>query len=108
MNSLNFCGTSSGGVYPFHGVNSMLVDLRHQMAEQYHAYSAAGPTVHTLTVAERLAGGSVTTVGLLFSFSHNVHPSFTAQHISITTVTFRLITQIMIDIEPQGSSLVAA
>lgn len=72
MNSLNFCGTSSGGVYPFHGVNSMLVDLRHQMAEQYHAYSAAGPTVHTLTVAERLAGG------LLFSFSHDVHSSFTA------------------------------
>ncbi|KAL3977508.1 claudin [Sarotherodon galilaeus] len=55
MNSLNFCGTSGGGVYPFHGVNSMLVDLRHQMAEQYHPYSAAGPAAHTLTVAERLA-----------------------------------------------------
>ncbi|GLD49801.1 diencephalon/mesencephalon homeobox protein 1 [Lates japonicus] len=60
MNSLNFCGTSSsgggGGVYPLHGVNSVLFDLRHQMAEQYHIYSAAsGPTVHTLSVAERLA-----------------------------------------------------
>ncbi|XP_056234996.1 diencephalon/mesencephalon homeobox protein 1-B [Seriola aureovittata] len=55
MNSLNFCGPSSGGVYPLHGVNSMLFDLHHQMAEQYHVYSAAGPTVHTLSVAERLA-----------------------------------------------------
>ncbi|XP_029286005.1 diencephalon/mesencephalon homeobox protein 1-B [Cottoperca gobio] len=57
MNSLNFCGTSSsgGGVYPFHGVNSMLFDLHHQMAEQYHVYSAASPAVHTLSVAERLA-----------------------------------------------------
>ncbi|XP_033478482.1 uncharacterized protein dmbx2 [Epinephelus lanceolatus] len=60
MNSLNFCGTSSGGVggggvYPLHGVNSMLFDLHHQMAEQYHVYSAASPTVHTLSVAERLA-----------------------------------------------------
>ncbi|XP_069008984.1 diencephalon/mesencephalon homeobox protein 1-B [Embiotoca jacksoni] len=55
MNSLNFCGTSGGGVYPLHGVNSMLFDLRHQMAEQYQAFSAAGPSVHTLSVAERLA-----------------------------------------------------
>ncbi|XP_008282997.1 diencephalon/mesencephalon homeobox protein 1-B [Stegastes partitus] len=61
MNSLNFCGASGagagagGGVYPLHGVNSMLFDLRHQMAEQYHAYPAAGPAVHTLSVAERLA-----------------------------------------------------
>ncbi|XP_058494773.1 diencephalon/mesencephalon homeobox protein 1-B [Solea solea] len=55
MNSLNFCGTSSSGVFPVHGVNSVLLDLHHQMAEQFHAYSAAGPTVHTLTVAERLA-----------------------------------------------------
>ncbi|XP_070765055.1 diencephalon/mesencephalon homeobox protein 1 [Enoplosus armatus] len=55
MNSLNFCGASSGGVYPLHGVNSMLFDLRHQMAEQYHVYSAASPAVHTLSVAERLA-----------------------------------------------------
>uniref|UniRef100_A0A8C3AT86 Diencephalon/mesencephalon homeobox 2 n=1 Tax=Cyclopterus lumpus TaxID=8103 RepID=A0A8C3AT86_CYCLU len=56
MNSLNFCGTSSGGgVYPLHGVHSMLFDLHHQMAEQYHVYSAAGSTVHTLSVAERLA-----------------------------------------------------
>ncbi|XP_040896346.1 diencephalon/mesencephalon homeobox protein 1-B [Toxotes jaculatrix] len=55
MNSLNFCGTPSSGVYPLHGVNSMLFDLHHQMAEQYHVYSAAGPTVHTLSVAERLA-----------------------------------------------------
>ncbi|XP_031715668.1 diencephalon/mesencephalon homeobox protein 1-B [Anarrhichthys ocellatus] len=56
MNSLNFCGTSSGGgVYPLHGVHSMLFDLHHQMAEQYHVYSAASPTVHTLSVAERLA-----------------------------------------------------
>uniref|UniRef100_A0A3P8SF33 Diencephalon/mesencephalon homeobox 2 n=1 Tax=Amphiprion percula TaxID=161767 RepID=A0A3P8SF33_AMPPE len=61
MNSLNFCGTSGGvgggggGVYPLHGVNSMLFDLRHQMAEQYHSYPAAAPTAHTLSVAERLA-----------------------------------------------------
>ncbi|XP_039984452.1 diencephalon/mesencephalon homeobox protein 1 [Xiphias gladius] len=55
MNPLNFCGTSGGGVYPLHGVNSVLFDLHHQMAEQYHVYSAAGPTVHTLSVAERLA-----------------------------------------------------
>ncbi|KAM3619835.1 uncharacterized protein V6R79_014337 [Siganus canaliculatus] len=55
MNSLNFCRTSSGGVFPLHGVNSMLFDLHHQMAEQYHVYSAASPAVHTLSVAERLA-----------------------------------------------------
>nr|XP_019954046.1 PREDICTED: diencephalon/mesencephalon homeobox protein 1-B-like [Paralichthys olivaceus] len=55
MNSLNFCGTSSGGVFPLHGASSMLFDLHQQMAEQYHVYSAAGPTVHTLSVAERLA-----------------------------------------------------
>ncbi|XP_051233426.1 diencephalon/mesencephalon homeobox protein 1-B [Dicentrarchus labrax] len=55
MNSLNFCGPSSGAVYPLHGVNSVLFDLHHQMAEQYHVYSAASPTVHTLSVAERLA-----------------------------------------------------
>ncbi|XP_071342380.1 diencephalon/mesencephalon homeobox protein 1-B isoform X2 [Trachinotus anak] len=55
MNSLNFCGTSGGGVYPLHGVGSMLFDLHHQVAEQYHVYSAAGPAVHTLSVAERLA-----------------------------------------------------
>ncbi|XP_044055116.1 diencephalon/mesencephalon homeobox protein 1 [Siniperca chuatsi] len=55
MNSLNFCGASSGGVHPLHGVNSLLYDLHHQMAEQYHVYSAASPAVHTLSVAERLA-----------------------------------------------------
>ncbi|XP_026178684.1 diencephalon/mesencephalon homeobox protein 1-B [Mastacembelus armatus] len=55
MNPLNFCGSASGVVYPLHGVNSMLFDLPHQMAEQYHVYSAAGPTVHSLSVAERLA-----------------------------------------------------
>eukprot|EP00064_Thunnus_orientalis_P012843 superscaffoldBa00002014_g12879 len=55
MNSLNFCWQSSGGVYPLRGVNSMLFDLHHQMAEQYHVYSAASPTAHTLSVAERLA-----------------------------------------------------
>ncbi|KAI4828793.1 hypothetical protein KUCAC02_022866 [Chaenocephalus aceratus] len=56
MNSLNFCGTSNGGgMFPLHGVNSMLFDLRHQMAEQYRVYSAASPAAHTLSVAERLA-----------------------------------------------------
>nr|XP_020511161.1 diencephalon/mesencephalon homeobox protein 1-B-like [Labrus bergylta] len=55
MNSLNFCGPSRGGVYPLHGVNSLLLDLHQQMAEQYHVYSAASPAVHTLSVAERLA-----------------------------------------------------
>ena len=58
MNSLNFCWQSNAGVHPLRGVNSMLFDLHHQMAEQYHVYSAASPTVHTLSVAERLAGGS--------------------------------------------------
>lgn len=56
MNSLNFCGPSATAVYPFHGVNSMLLDLHHQMAEQYHVYSAGSPAAHTLSVAERLAG----------------------------------------------------
>lgn len=56
MNSLNFCGPSTAAVYPLHGVNSMLLDLHHQMAEQYHAYSAGSPAAHTLSVAERLAG----------------------------------------------------
>ncbi|XP_072244764.1 diencephalon/mesencephalon homeobox protein 1 [Leuresthes tenuis] len=55
MNSLNFCGAPGGGVYPLHGVNSMVFDLRHQMAEQYHAYPAAPPAVQTFSVAERLA-----------------------------------------------------
>ncbi|XP_062251617.1 diencephalon/mesencephalon homeobox protein 1-B [Platichthys flesus] len=55
MNSLNFCGTSRSGVFPLHGASSMLFDLHQQMAEQYHVYSAAGPAVHTLSVAERLA-----------------------------------------------------
>nr|XP_046248107.1 diencephalon/mesencephalon homeobox protein 1 [Scatophagus argus] len=55
MNSLNFCGTSGGVAYPLPGVHSVLFDLHHQMAEQYHVYSAAGPAVHTLSVAERLA-----------------------------------------------------
>ncbi|XP_062280819.1 diencephalon/mesencephalon homeobox protein 1-B [Scomber scombrus] len=55
MNSLNFCWQSDGGVHPLRGVNSMLFDLHHQMAEQYHVYSASSPTVHTLSVAERLA-----------------------------------------------------
>ncbi|XP_041647312.1 diencephalon/mesencephalon homeobox protein 1 [Cheilinus undulatus] len=55
MNSLNFCGPSRGGVYPVHGVNSMLMELHQQMAEQYHIYSAASPAMHTLSVAERLA-----------------------------------------------------
>lgn len=47
---------SSAAVYPLHGVNSVLFDLHHQMAEQYRVYPAATPTVHTLSVAERLAG----------------------------------------------------
>ncbi|XP_029003526.2 homeobox protein aristaless [Betta splendens] len=55
MNSLNFCAAASGAAFPHHGVGSVLFDLRHQMAEQYHVYSAAGPTVHSLSVAERLA-----------------------------------------------------
>lgn len=59
MNSLNFCGPSRAAVHPLHVVNSMLFDIHQQVAEQYQAYSAAaGPTVHPLTVAERLAGGS--------------------------------------------------
>lgn len=56
MNSFNFCGPSATAAYPFHDVNSMLLDLHHQMAEQYHVYSAGSPAAHTLSVAERLAG----------------------------------------------------
>ncbi|KAM9848867.1 diencephalon/mesencephalon homeobox protein 1-B [Aulostomus maculatus] len=55
MNSLGLCGASRGGVFPLHGVNAMLLDFHHQMAEQYSVYSAASPAVHTLSVAERLA-----------------------------------------------------
>lgn len=51
MNSLNFCGSSVGSVYPLHAVSSALLELRQQGAPQYHSY----PAVHTLTVAERLA-----------------------------------------------------
>lgn len=66
MNSLDFCGTSSSAGaragYPLRTVNAMLFDLHHQMAEQYHVYSAANPAVHTLSVAERLAGGLADTL----------------------------------------------
>ncbi|XP_012736859.2 diencephalon/mesencephalon homeobox protein 1-B [Fundulus heteroclitus] len=57
MNSLSFYGTSAGGLYPLHGANSVLFDLRHQVAQQYQAYSAAAaaPAAHTFSVAERLA-----------------------------------------------------
>ncbi|XP_076007361.1 diencephalon/mesencephalon homeobox protein 1-B [Genypterus blacodes] len=55
MNSLSFCGTSSRALHPLHGVNSVMFDLHQQMAHQYNVYAAAGPTVHTLSVAERLA-----------------------------------------------------
>lgn len=59
MNSLSFYGTTGSGVYPVHGVNSVLFDLRHQVAQQYQAYpAAAAPAAHTFSVAERLAGGS--------------------------------------------------
>lgn len=54
--SMNFCGPGGAG-FPLHGVNPALLDLHHQMAEQYHVYSAAGSTLHSLSVAERLAGG---------------------------------------------------
>lgn len=63
MNSLDFCGTPSGAAagagagYPLRTVNSTLFDFHQQMAEQYHVYSAGSPAVHTLSVAERLAGG---------------------------------------------------
>ncbi|XP_056132758.1 diencephalon/mesencephalon homeobox protein 1-B [Lampris incognitus] len=57
MNSPRFCAASHSAdtLYPLHGVNSMLFDLHHQMAQQYHLYSATTPTAHTLSVAERLA-----------------------------------------------------
>ncbi|XP_029988449.1 diencephalon/mesencephalon homeobox protein 1-B [Sphaeramia orbicularis] len=58
MNSLNFCGASGAAAFPVPGLNSMLFDLHHQMAEQYHVYPAGpgpGPAAHTLSVAERLA-----------------------------------------------------
>lgn len=59
MNALNFCGgsNSGNGVYPLHSVNSVFYDLHHQMAEQYQVYSSGNPSsMHTLSVAERLAG----------------------------------------------------
>ncbi|XP_034035072.1 diencephalon/mesencephalon homeobox protein 1 [Thalassophryne amazonica] len=55
MNALNFHGTCSGGVFPVHHSNSALFNHHQQMAQQYHIYTAAGPTVHALSVAERLA-----------------------------------------------------
>uniref|UniRef100_A0A3P9NRN3 Diencephalon/mesencephalon homeobox 2 n=1 Tax=Poecilia reticulata TaxID=8081 RepID=A0A3P9NRN3_POERE len=56
MNSLRFYGTTGSGVYPVHGVNSVLFDLRHQVAQRYQAYpAAAAPAAHTFSVAERLA-----------------------------------------------------
>uniref|UniRef100_A0A665WRI3 Zgc:101100 n=1 Tax=Echeneis naucrates TaxID=173247 RepID=A0A665WRI3_ECHNA len=55
MNSLNFCSASNDGVYSLHGARAMLFDIHQQMAEQYRVYSAAGPTVHTISMAERLA-----------------------------------------------------
>ncbi|MEQ2302606.1 hypothetical protein AMECASPLE_008354 [Ameca splendens] len=55
MNTLSFYGTP-GGVYPVHGLNSVLFDPRHQMAQQYQGFSAAAaPAAHTFSVAERLA-----------------------------------------------------
>ncbi|XP_028301477.1 diencephalon/mesencephalon homeobox protein 1-B [Gouania willdenowi] len=56
MHSWNFCGMSGGSVYPLHVAHTALLDVRHQMAQHYHVYSAAAaPSMHTLTVAERLA-----------------------------------------------------
>ncbi|XP_038142022.1 diencephalon/mesencephalon homeobox protein 1-B-like [Cyprinodon tularosa] len=52
MNSQSFYGTACSAMYPLHGVNSVLFDLRHQMAQQYQA---AAPAAHTFSVAERLA-----------------------------------------------------
>ncbi|MEQ2196252.1 hypothetical protein XENOCAPTIV_000001 [Xenoophorus captivus] len=55
MNTLSFYGTP-GGVYPVHGLKSVLFDPRHQMAQQYQGFSAAAaPAAHTFSVAERLA-----------------------------------------------------
>lgn len=59
MNALNFCGgsDSGNGVYPLHSVNSVFFDLHHQMADQYPVYPSINPSsVHTFSVAERLAG----------------------------------------------------
>ncbi|XP_010870184.2 diencephalon/mesencephalon homeobox protein 1-B [Esox lucius] len=57
MNSINFCGgsNSGNGVYPLNRINSVFFDLHHQMEDQYHVYSSANPSVHTFSVAERLA-----------------------------------------------------
>ncbi|XP_017275917.1 diencephalon/mesencephalon homeobox protein 1-B [Kryptolebias marmoratus] len=52
MNPLSFCGAP---LFPLHGVNSLLFDLRHQGAQQHHLYSAAAPNAHSFSVAERLA-----------------------------------------------------
>ncbi|XP_070410352.1 diencephalon/mesencephalon homeobox protein 1-B [Nothobranchius furzeri] len=54
MNSMSLCGTFGGGVYSLHGVNPLLFDLRHQVAEEHHSYSAPLAT-HSFSVAERLA-----------------------------------------------------
>ncbi|XP_061832365.1 pituitary homeobox 1 isoform X2 [Nerophis lumbriciformis] len=50
MNSLSLC--SGPSLLPLHDV---MLDLHQQMAQQYSVYSAAGPAVRTLSVAERLA-----------------------------------------------------
>ncbi|XP_061740035.1 diencephalon/mesencephalon homeobox protein 1-B [Nerophis ophidion] len=50
MNSLSLC--SGPSILPLHDV---MLDLHQQMAQQYSVYSAAGPAVRTLSVAERLA-----------------------------------------------------
>ncbi|XP_067370649.1 diencephalon/mesencephalon homeobox protein 1-B [Channa argus] len=55
MNSLNFCGPARGAAYPLHGVSTVLFDLHQQMAEQYHVHAASGCSVHSVSVAERLA-----------------------------------------------------
>ncbi|XP_064190486.1 diencephalon/mesencephalon homeobox protein 1 [Anguilla rostrata] len=59
MNSLYFCGGANcaNGDYPLHGVNALAVfyDFHHQMAGQYQSSTGSPSSVHTFSVAERLA-----------------------------------------------------
>lgn len=64
----------NGGVFPLHGVNAMLLELHHQMAEQYSVYSAASPAVHTLSVAERLAGMSTENSKVVLCLNLQIRP----------------------------------
>ncbi|KAJ8374492.1 hypothetical protein SKAU_G00050720 [Synaphobranchus kaupii] len=59
MNSLYFCGGAhcTSVDYPLHSVNSLAVfyDVHHQMAGRYQSSTGSASSVHTFSIAERLA-----------------------------------------------------